>query len=210
MQRTIGVPKGEVAVADGPLLLPGNYPPPLGGKRGVKFRIAAVAIAHLAWQEGSTVEGTIELVDAGRVRIVDVDGVQALRPQVEASLLHLLKADTIGLGLQVSLCTLSASERCGHAKHDGMALFSIKRQADGLPFLFRGDRAFIVAQHEMSAEACPFAPALIDAVNRVVAVDLVLLAVDAHVPLLLVAVCLNRDGKRPVFQGGNTQQGGVA
>ena len=104
MNSTIGVPHGIVAII---------FSFSIGKNAVGKRRISTIHITHLTRQETAAIKGTIELIHASRIRILYIDGVQAIHPLLSQLLHHTLKVMSLCLKGNVVFCTSFSSKRRG-------------------------------------------------------------------------------------------------
>ena len=109
-------------------------------------------------------------------------------PNSDEAFLHLLEANSLCFSLIIKLCTFATCERRSRLDDDGFACFALESEPCAIVVLPATDGVVFVGEQEVSAEASPLAPALIDAMNGVVAVDGLVLGFHLDVPLFLVAI----------------------
>ena len=160
--------------------------------------------------ERGAIERSVELVDAGCVRVFHVDGVQMPYPDAGEALLHLVEADALCLCFVIEFCTLATCEGCGGLDDDGFARFALEGDPGTDAVLSAVGGLVRIGEQKVSAEASALAPALIDAMDGVEAIDRLLLGLHLDVPFLLVAVRLHDNVDGAVLFGCDAEDDSVA
>ena len=198
MNSAIGVPHGVVAI-----ILPFSHGKLTIGKR----RISSIHVTHLVRQEAAAIESTIELVHTSRIRILNVDGVQTIHPLLGQLLHHTVKVMPLSLKGKIVLCTSFRDKRGGCLQDYRLMSLTSERKPRTKAVAPRILDFIVSLEQIMTIETSMLTPALIDAMNRIIAIDRLILLVDLQVSLALIAVMVQDDVYWTVLLWGDTENG---
>ena len=183
---------------------------PAIGKAGTKAHALGIGhIAKLARKETRAVKRTIKLPHLGRVGIGGVDHREALVPPIGVGNHHSSEVEAIGLGHAVVVGLLPTGERSGCGQHNGLVGLALKGEPNHRVVDPRTHERIGIFQRQVPGETSPFAPPLVDAVNRIGSVDTLAQGIEQHRTLTLVAIGPYHDVHLAIHLGRDAQQSRV-
>ena len=202
MQGTVGIPHREVAV-ESPIATFDDFA--IG-----EFWIGTIHITHLTGQEGAAIEGTIELIHVGLIRIFHIDGVQTVDPPLDELFRHTLEVMPFSLEGKVSFSTCPGRKRGGCLEDQRLVGLAIEGQPYAQAVASEIPDRVVALQEIVAVDASRFTPSLINTVNWVIAIDRLGDGVYFQVSLTLITIVIQHDVNRAVLLWGDAEDGCMA
>ena len=159
--------------------------------------------------ESSAVESTIELVDLSLVAVFHVDRAQLILPNTVQGEARTQEVPVWKLSVEIAPGTVDTRETCGRLDQHLLTRFHVKGDKGHGVFYATLPERTLELHDKPAAEAGPLAPALIDAVHRVVAPDALTGRVYCHKAFTIVVVRIDDDMQLSRLVGHEAEDSGT-